>query len=135
MHQVIAQAQSGGKAVGDIEVALMEESQVPLRCMIQSRCTHVHVHGYASSSLNSLGSCSLGSHFRHTLCHHLLCHRIEHRIIHLRLDSIADRLGHPLIEEDWSIGLQPLIREEATCCPIPETAYRAITLQGKFLGK
>ena len=135
MHQVITQAQGGSKAIGDIEVALMKESQVPLRCMIQSRCTHIHIHGYASSLLYSLGSCSLGNHFRHTLFHHLLCHHIEHRIIHLLLDSIADRLGHTLIEEDRSIGLQPLIREEATSGPIPETAHSAITLQGKFLGQ
>ena len=135
MHQVITQAQSGGKAIRDIEVALMEESQIPLRCMIQTRCTHIHIHGYASSLLYSLGSCSLGSLFRHTLCHHLLCHRIEQRIIHLLLNSIADRLGHTLIEEDRSIGLQPLIREEATSGPIPETAHSAITLQGKFLGQ
>ena len=45
----------------------MKESQVPLRCMIQSRCTHIHIHGYASSLTATLG---LRYDLMHTAIHY-----------------------------------------------------------------
>ena len=49
--------------------------------------------------------------------------------IHLLLDSIAYRSSHRIIEKYWSVGLQPLLGEEATYCPMPEASHSLVTLQ------
>ena len=100
MHQVIAQAQGGSKAIRDIEVALMKESQVPLRCMIQSRCTHIHRSVIDHEMMFwDVGLALISSHNSHTSS--MLFHRFQHLWFCRQLQAlsvIADKPSPAVIE-------------------------------------
>ena len=135
MQIIISQAQCCHQTGSNIKITLMIETEIGLRSMIKSRSTHADTHADASSLLNGSTGSSLGSHFRHSLRHHFLNHRSMNGSIHLLLDCIANRSCHRIIEKDRTVGLQPLLGEKATYCPMPEVSHCLVALQGEFLGK
>ena len=135
MHIIISQTQCCHQMRGNIKITFMIKTEVSLGSMIKSRSPHSDRHTDTSCLLYSSLCRSISRNFRHSLRHHFLHHRSMNGSIHLLLNSIAYRSSHRIIEEDRTIGLQPLLGKEATCCPMPETTHCPVTLQGEFLSE
>ena len=134
VHEVVSQADGGGQSISEFQVALMENTKVPLWGVEESWRPHRHVHLHAARSLYRCCRSCLCLCLAHPLGDESLRHGGDHRCVHLALDGIADRTGHPLVEIDRTIGLQPVVGEEGSSCPIPNVTYGLATLEGQLLG-
>ena len=135
VHQVVSDAERSHQSGSEVEIALVIETQIGLRRMVNTRSTHAHRHADAARLLYRSRSSRLSRSLGHSLIHHLLHHRSMDGGIHLLLNAVAYRRGHRLVEEHRTIGLQPLSGEEAAHGPIPESAHGTIALEGDFLGE
>ena len=138
---VVAQAQRGRQAIGELQAALMEDAEVGLRQFECAGNVQVgRVHRHSACSLNRCGGSlvggSHGSGFGHTTGYHARCnaagHAGEDGVVHRCVDGCGDGRAKVTSEVNGSRVGQPFAREERTGCPLPTSL--GVTLEGQFLG-
>ena len=121
MGIIVAQAESDRQMVSQVNVRLVEDTQVELWCMEQAGNIHSHINVDAATGINSCHSLLLG----HASAHHAL----QHSTLNLHLKHLGE-VGTELV---GSRCLQPLVAAEDTRCPVP--AATVVVLERKLLSQ